>query len=129
MMLTTLGRVIIGHDMGLGKTEIAMAAIAEALRERTDAAPGTRPYAILVGPPVARLGYVGDLAACFPNLTMVHLHGRKVHALPDADIYFIADDPLTLRVVAVPGRGRERSPDPVTLPAWRCDRGPGRDSP
>lgn len=99
MMLTTLGRVIIGHDMGLGKTQIAFAAISECLRERTEqAAPGApRPYAILVGPPVARLGYMGDAAAAFPHLTVVHLHGRKVYTRPDADVYFIADDPLTLR--------------------------------
>jgi helicase-like protein len=83
------GGALLGDDMGLGKTQVLQALVAEALK-----AGG---YALMVAPPVAIAGYKSDLAVAFPGLKMVHLHGRKPFLPEPADIYFISDDPLTLK--------------------------------
>ena len=88
--LSTKGRGFAGHDMGLGKSQVALALLSMWLRKPGD-------YAIIIAPPVAWGGFLTDLQASFPHLKMVHLMGRTVHARPEADIYFINADPLTLR--------------------------------
>ena len=108
--LTTKGRGFAGHDMGLGKSQVALALMSCWLRQPGD-------YAILVAPPVALGGFMADLKAAFPHLTMHHLMGRTVHARPEADIYFINADPLTLRAWLCSGedeRGKLiRAPSPL----------------
>ena len=112
------GSVLIGDDMGLGKTQVMQALIATTLAIR----PGP---AVVIAPPVTFGGWASDLAAAFPGLTIAHLKGRKApkrcttcgyeydtpttdapctgpeHTpeviLPDANILFLSDDPLTLR--------------------------------
>ena len=84
------GGTMLGHDMGLGKTQVFLALIAEWLHRHGG-------YAILVGPPVGKGGYQQDMAAAFPGLTIVHLQGRKPYKPEPADVYFLSDDPLTLR--------------------------------
>jgi hypothetical protein len=94
--IAKFGGALLGHDMGLGKTQVFLAAIADALHNaRNDGA--VDPYAIIAGPPVGKGGYWQDAAAAFPNLRIVHLQGRKVYTPEPADIYFISDDPLTMR--------------------------------
>jgi hypothetical protein len=80
------GGAILGHDMGLGKTQVLLALANE-----------TNGYAILIGPPVCKGGYMSDLQAAFPHLRFAHLQGRKGGRVPDADVYFISDDPLTMK--------------------------------
>ena len=87
---------IAGYDMGLGKTQIFLALIADAIRNGG--------YAFLIGPPVGKGGYVNDIKAAFPSLRFAHLHGRKperdvngLPIVPAADIYFLSDDALTLK--------------------------------
>lgn len=83
------GGAILGDDMGLGKTQVLLALIAERVRGGG--------YAIAIAPTVAEAGYRSDLFASFPHLRMHVVRGRKVVDLPEADIYFISDDPLTLK--------------------------------
>jgi Helicase conserved C-terminal domain len=83
------GGCLVGDDMGLGKTQVLQALVANAVKDGG--------YAIMVAPPVAIAGYKSDLAAAFPGLRMVHLHGRKPFLPEPADIYFLSDDPLTLK--------------------------------
>lgn len=87
--IARFGCALIGDDMGMGKTQVAEALIAERV--------GNGKAAIVVAPPVALAGWAQDLAASFPHLRMVHLKGRKVYTRPDADIYFINDDSLTMQ--------------------------------
>ena len=81
------GSVLIGDDMGLGKTQVALALIA------------LYGKALVVAPSVTRGGYVADLQAAFPTLRFHHLFGRKADFtdLPDADVYFITDDTMSMR--------------------------------
>jgi Helicase conserved C-terminal domain len=101
---------LLGHDMGLGKTQVLLATVAHFIARK----PG---YSIMIAPPVAVAGYRDDLAAAFPHLRMVHLKGRRPErdangaiVLPaEADIYFMSDDPLTLKAWLTDGndpRGR-----------------------
>ena len=113
------GCALLGDDMGMGKTQVMMALAAE----RIDAGG----YAIMIAPPVALAGYKSDLAAAFPHLRLSHLRGRKperecvrCHAsmvpgterycatdggdctptvrIPEvADVYFLSDDPQSLK--------------------------------
>ena len=85
------GCALLGDDMGMGKTQVLFGLVAERVL-----AGG---YAIMVAPAVALQGYRSDLAAAFPTLRLAHLHGRTAHLddLPEADIYFLTDDSLTLR--------------------------------
>lgn len=139
--LARFGCVLLGHDMGLGKTQMMLAAVAKRLHE-------VGGYAVMVAPPVAKAGYIGDLQACFPHLRMHHLQGRKagyrcsncgdamlwptmahpapecaVEAgvcvprldVPQADIYFISDDPQTLQAwLTVPHEHTDRHGNTVT---------------
>ena len=63
------GGTLLGHDMGLGKTQVLFALVADAI-----AGGG---YALMVAPPVAKGGYLSDLQASFPGLRFHHLAGRK----------------------------------------------------
>lgn len=83
------GGAILGHDMGLGKTQVLLAAIAEQIR--------TGGYGIVVAPIVTKGGYMSDLQAAFPTLRFAHLHGRTAGRTPEADIYFLSDDSQTMR--------------------------------
>lgn len=83
------GGALLGDDMGLGKTQVLLALAADATRQGG--------YAIVVSPTVAEAGYRSDLFASFPNLKLHVVRGRTVVDLPEADIYFISDDPLTLK--------------------------------
>ena len=89
--ISEYGCALLGDDMGMGKTQVLFGLVAERVL-----AGG---YAIMVAPAVALQGYRSDLAAAFPSLRLAHLHGRtaKLDTLPDADIYFLTDDSLTLR--------------------------------
>lgn len=92
------GGVLVGDDMGMGKTQVLLALISERLNEAR--ANGVLdPYALVVAPPVTKAGYVSELKAAFPGLRFHHLYGRKADLanLPVADIYFISDDALTLK--------------------------------
>ena len=53
------GYGIAGYDMGLGKTQIFLALIADAIRNGG--------YAFLIGPPVGKGGYINDIKAAFPS--------------------------------------------------------------
>ena len=97
--LQTRGGAYDGDDMGLGKTQTLQALIATRLAD-------VGGYAVVVAPAVTSKGWKDDLAASFPGLRMVHLHGRGGDierdatgriVLPEADIYWLSDDPLTLR--------------------------------
>jgi SWI/SNF-related matrix-associated actin-dependent regulator of chromatin subfamily A-like protein 1 len=88
----------VGDDMGLGKTQVMQARIATILA----ATPGK--HALVIAPPVTFGGWSSDLRAAFPGLTIAQIKGRKVEhdadgnvVLPDADVLFLSDDPLTMR--------------------------------
>jgi len=83
------GGALLGDDMGMGKTQVLLALAADATRHGG--------YVIVVSPTVAEAGYRSDLFASFPHLTLHVVRGRKIVDLPPADIYFISDDPLTLK--------------------------------
>jgi SWI/SNF-related matrix-associated actin-dependent regulator 1 of chromatin subfamily A len=91
------GCVFIGDDMGLGKTQVMQALIAHRLASK-----GGR--ALVIAPPVTFGGWASDLHAAFPTLRIAQIKGRKAERdaagnviLPDADVLFISDDPLTMR--------------------------------
>jgi hypothetical protein len=110
------GCAFIGDDMGLGKTQVMQARIATTLASREG-------KALVIAPPVTFGGWVSDLRAAFPALTIAQCKGRKaertcpdcghvydapeacpscggtaaVVTLPDADVLFMSDDPLTMR--------------------------------
>lgn len=90
------GCVFVGDDMGLGKTQVMQALIAEHVR------PGR--HALVIAPPVTFGGWASDLRASFPGLTIAQIRGRSADRddqgnviLPDADVLFLSDDPLTMR--------------------------------
>lgn len=95
--LARWGTALVGDDMGLGKTQVALAAIADAVR--------TGGYALVIAPPVTAGSWRNDITAAFPHLRFAQISGRKVTLgaatgdviLPDADVYFLSDDPLTMR--------------------------------
>lgn len=82
------GSVLLGDDMGMGKTAV-MCALAV-----SHARPGHP--AIVVAPPVTRHGWVTELRAMFPTHTLAFLHGRTRGAVPTADILFVNDDSQTM---------------------------------
>jgi hypothetical protein len=88
----------VGDDMGLGKTQVMQARIATILA----ANPGR--HALVIAPPVTFGGWSSDLRAAFPGLTIAQIKGRKVEhdaagnvVLPQADVLWLSDDPLTMR--------------------------------
>jgi hypothetical protein len=85
------GCSLIGDDMGMGKTQVLLALVADSVANGG--------YAVMVAPPVCKAGYQADLQAAFPALRFHHLYGRKADFanLPTADIYFISDDALTMK--------------------------------
>jgi len=83
------GGCILGDDMGLGKTAVLLALAADAVRV-------TGRPAIIVAPPVTEGGYITELQACFPNLTLGIVKGHKRRPLDPADIYLISDDSRTM---------------------------------
>src|SRR5262245_28980082 len=94
------GGVLFGHDMGVGETRMFLTLASLILAQRQG-------YAILIGPPVGKGGYQSEIARCFPGLRFAHLEGRKVYALPEADVYFISDDTLTMRAWLTNGQDAE----------------------
>lgn len=84
------GGALLGDDMGLGKTAVILALAAE--RNRTTGRP-----VIIVAPPVTEGGYITELQACFPHLTMVTVRGHKRYVPEAADLYFISDDSRTMK--------------------------------
>ena len=84
------GTVLLGDDMGMGKTQVLFGIVAEHIAQGG--------YAIMIAPPVAKAGYMSDLAASFPHLRFAHLSGRKADManLPIADIYWMTDDAPTM---------------------------------
>ena len=95
------GGVLVGDDMGMGKTQVALALLADAVRTTTK--PG-----LVIAPPVAVAGWFDDLRAAFPSLRMVHLKGRTAYTPPPADLYFLSDDAQTLRAWLAPTQDSER---------------------
>lgn len=90
------GCAFVGDDMGLGKTQVMQAAIAERV------APGK--HALVIAPPVTWGGWASDLRAAFPGLRIAQIKGRTADRddagnviLPDAEVLFLSDDPLTMR--------------------------------
>lgn len=84
------GCAFLGDDMGMGKTQIMLALIAERV--------ASHGYAIVIAPPVGLGGYMDDMAAAFPGLRLAHLFGRKPDfaGTPIADVYFLNDDSQTM---------------------------------
>ena len=80
-----------GTSPGLGKTQVAQAHISDAVAQGG--------YAIVIAPPVAKLGWMTDLAASFPHLRFHHCFGTKpdLDALPEADIYFLNDHTQSMK--------------------------------
>ena len=92
------GCVFVGDDMGLGKTQVMQALVANML------AAGRKGHALVIAPPVTFGGWSSDLRAAFPGLTIAQIKGRTAErddqgrvVLPDADVLFLSDDPLTMR--------------------------------
>jgi hypothetical protein len=83
------GGCIIGDDMGLGKTAVLLALAAERVAS-------TGRYAIIVAPPVVEGGFITELHACFPHLTLQYVSGHKRRPLDPADIYLLSDDSRTM---------------------------------
>jgi Helicase conserved C-terminal domain len=97
------GYVLIGDAPGLGKTQVAFALVADRLREHGG-------YAIMVAPPVAKGGYMSDLAASFPHLRFHHCYGTKPDFanLPEADIYFLSDHTQSMKAWLVMTEKQQR---------------------
>ena len=117
--------------MGLGKTQTLQALIARRLAD-------VGGYAVVIAPPVTLKGWQDDLAAAFPGLRMVHLHGRGGDierdaqgdiVLPEADIYWLSEDPQTLRAWFTNGIDARKQFVMSNLITGRLDRGPRRDPP
>jgi len=89
--ITNHGCAFLGDDMGMGKTQVLQALAAERVANGG--------YAIMIAPPVALTGYRMDCAAAFPSLRLAQVKGRTADfaSLPEADLYFISDDTLTLK--------------------------------
>ena len=89
--IDTNGCVVIGDDMGMGKTQVLLGLIAERIADGG--------YAIVIAPPVTKAGYVNDMKAAFPALRFAHLSGRKPDFanLPIADVYWLSDDSQTMQ--------------------------------
>lgn len=98
------GGALLGDDMGLGKTQVLFALANRFIGNG---------YAIMVAPPVAEAGYIGDLRAAFPHLTMHVVKGHKRVDLPKADLYFISDDSRTLRTWLLDHVGEDKKGKPV----------------
>ena len=84
------GGALLGDDMGLGKTAVLLALAADARRN-------TGRPAIIIAPPVVEGGYITELRACFPHLTLQYVSGHKRRPLDPADIYLISDDSRTMQ--------------------------------
>jgi hypothetical protein len=84
------GGAMVGDDMGLGKTAVLLALASDAVAR-------TGRYAIVCAPPVVEGGYITELRACFPHLTLEVVKGHKRKAIGQADIYFISDDSRTMQ--------------------------------
>ena len=88
------GAVLIGDDMGMGKTQVALALVDHFIHQATTVR--LRHHA---RPSVTKAGYMADLAASFPTLRFHHVHGRTADfaSLPAADIYWMSDDTQSMR--------------------------------
>ncbi len=101
------GTVLLGDDMGLGKTGVMVALIAE------HATPGHP--ALVVAPPVTRHGWITELRAMFPAMTIGFLNGRTRGDVPEADILFINDDPQTMEAWLTDVEVVEKNGKPVKI--------------
>ena len=103
--ITRWGTVLLGDDMGLGKSGVM---IGLAVPRITPGHP-----ALVVAPPVTRHGWITELRAMFPGKTIAFLHGRKRGDVPTADILFVNDDPLTMQAWLTDVVTVEKSGKPV----------------
>jgi len=89
--LASFGCAVIGDDMGMGKTRVALALIAERIANGG--------YGVVFAPPVTQAGYMGDMKAAFPGLRFHHIKGIKADfaSLPIADVYWISDHSQTMQ--------------------------------
>lgn len=78
---TTARRALLGYQMGLGKTPIAIASIVS-----EKATP-----ALVVCPPNLGLNWVEEFGKFAPQLNVARLTGEKPYDLPAADVYVIGD--------------------------------------
>ena len=83
------GCTFLGDDMGMGKTQVLLALVSEAV--------ASGGYAILVGPPVALGTYENEIHAAFPGLRIHHCKGRTRRDVPAAEVYFLSDDSGTMQ--------------------------------
>lgn len=75
-------------EMGLGKTVVAIAAIASAK------AAGSH-TALVVCPPSLVINWTNEFAKFAPNLTVAPLRGTKVKNVPNADVLIVGDSVIT----------------------------------
>ena len=87
---------LLGDDMGLGKTAVM---IALAVSHAKAGQP-----ALVIAPPVTRYGWITELRAMFPAMTIGFLEGRNrldrdgnAKPIPETDILFVNDDPMTMK--------------------------------
>lgn len=92
--IARFGGAIVGDDMGMGKTSVALAMVA---LWKASGQYGHGPV-IIVTPPANLGGYQREIRDAFPTLTMHVVQGRKplVH-VPHADVVWMSDDALTMR--------------------------------
>lgn len=84
------GGVLIGDDMGMGKTAVALALIAMATANGG--------YAVVVTPPANLGGYEREVRDAFPGLTMAIAKGHKPYRIdPAARLVWMSDDAKTMR--------------------------------
>ena len=101
------GTVLLGDDMGLGKSGVM---IGLAVPRITPGHP-----ALVVAPPVTRHGWITELRAMFPGLTIGFLNGRKRGDVPTCDILFVNDDPLTMQAWLTDVTTIEKNGKPVKV--------------
>jgi len=90
--LTRFGGAIVGDDMGMGKTAVALSMVA--LWKQAGATGPT----IIVTPPAVLGGLQREMREAFPALTMTVVQGRKpLPKVPTTDIVWMSDDSLTMR--------------------------------
>lgn len=82
-------RALIGFAPGMGKTIIALCAIA------AEASAGRR--TVVIVPPTLRIQWEREIALQFPTLTTAIVSGRTEAALPDVDVVIVPDSVIQHR--------------------------------
>ena len=90
--IQTYRRVLLGYAPGMGKTVVALTAIANDL----DRDPSHR--AIVVVPPSLRLMWVREINRFFPHLTVELVQGGKPAVIPTADVTVVGDSIVAKRL-------------------------------